>query len=165
MNESERTEVIKIVEEAVIAKTHEIADAQDNRLVFQELCATARHYGGLRFAMFTVSTTILGALLALELRPYGSPTPAALPQSFILYFRIVSLVFAFLFLLLQWRVAGLIVFYQEKAEQCGDHLKLPNESHHPIWKFVARYMMILPFFLAAIFWIWQIMKMICGWSR
>jgi hypothetical protein len=101
LTDIEKAELKTLVEEVVAnqlkaAKDQEF-DRQDCRLTYQELCSTARHYSNLRFAMFTVFTTILAALVGLELRQYASPPPvAAPPSSLVLFFRFASLVLAFL---------------------------------------------------------------------
>jgi len=174
MTENDKEEVKTIIAEAVKNQLNEerkLADdqglaRQDDRLSFQELCNTARHYSALRFAMFTVFTTILAALVGLELRPYGSPPPAVPPPtSLVLFFRIASLVLATLFGLLQWRVSGLIVFYQEEAAkfaQRPSRLGLPLQPRHPKWKYIVPITMLMPFILAVAFWVGRIVPMMCG---
>jgi hypothetical protein len=172
MNDSEKEEVKTIIAEAVkkqLDDQRELADdqelaRQDDRLSFQELSNTARHYSALRFAMFTVFTTILAALVGLELRQYGSPPPVVSPPpSLVLFFRIAALALAFLFGLLQWRVSDLIVFYQEESDKVGERsprLKLPLQPGHKKWKYIIRMTMLAPFFLALFFWAWKIITMI-----
>jgi hypothetical protein len=163
LTDNEKAEVIALVEEVVTnqlkaTKDQELA-RQDCRLSYQELCGTARHYSNLRFAMFTVFTTILAALVGLELRQYASPPPAAVPPSLVLFFRIASLTLAFLFGLAQWRVSDLIVFYQEESANIRNQLPLltlPLPTGHQDWKYLARPVMLAPFFLACIFWAWRI---------
>jgi polyferredoxin len=133
---------------------------QDSRVSFQETCNAARHYSALRFATFTVFTTILAALVGLDLRPYVSPAPAvAPPHSLVQSFRVAALALALLFGLLQWRVTDLIVFYQEKANNLAEQrsgLQLPVPPGHKIWKYVVRVTMIAPFVLAFVFWAWRL---------
>lgn len=170
MNDDDKAVVKTIVEEEIAnqlkaAKDQEL-DRQDCRLSFQELCNTARHYSALRFAMFTVFTTILAALIGLELRQYASPPPVASPpSSLVLFFRIASLALALLFGLAQWRVSDLIVFYQEESDRSKDQrpqLKLPLPTGHKVWKHIARPVMLAPFFLAFVFWAWKLMTTACG---
>lgn len=112
----------------------------------------ARHYGNLRFAMFTVFTAILGGLIAVELGGVG-PLPDG-PR--VCWFRIASVVLTTLFALAEWRVAELVVFYQEEAARFTEHfgvLRLPLPPWHFVWKWLARAVMLAPFVLAVLFWI------------
>jgi len=163
LTDDDKAVVKTLFEEAVAnqlkaAKDKEL-DRQDCRLTYQELCSTARHYSNLRFAMFTVFSTILAALVGLEVRQYASPPVAAPPSSLVLFFRIASLALAFLFGLAQWRVSDLIVFYQEESDKIKKQwplLTLPLPTGHEGWKYLVRPVMLAPFLLACIFWAWRI---------
>lgn len=123
--------------------------SEEARLKFEQICETARHYGNMRFAMFTVFTVILGSLFAVELGTFGS-LPDGLP---VVIFRIASLVLTVSFGLAEWRVAQLVVFYQEQADSFDGDLQLPLPKGHWFWKCGARMIMLTPFILAFLFWI------------
>jgi len=125
---------------------------ENSRLSFEQTCEMARYYGNLRFAMFTVFTAILGGLVAVELGEVG-PLPDG-PKVF--WFRLASVVLTSLFTLAEWRVADLVVFYQEEAARFAGQfevLRLPLPPRHFTWSWLARAIMIAPFVLAVLFWI------------
>src|SRR6266853_4028812 len=166
MDTNDEAKVAEIAKEVVDDKVEQLRDAinlgniaQVKRLSLGEICNTARHYSNLRFAMFTVFTTIMGALIGLELRQYGSLPPAlAPPRWLVMYFRFASLVLVFLFSLGQWRVSELIVQYQKKADSLSEGVPLP--TRHELWSAITPVIMLAPFLLALVFWAWTIKKMV-----
>jgi len=78
---------------------------------------TARHYGTMRFAMFTVFSAVLGALLAFAFSQGGSLFLAHAPYRVGL--GVVGLVLSVLFLLAEYRISTLVTFYQEEAFTAG----------------------------------------------
>ena len=122
------------------------------RLSFEQTCETARHYSNLRFAMFTVFTAILGGLFAVELGVVG-PIPDG---GIVIGFRIGAIILTTLFALGEWRVAMLVVFYQEEAkrfESKSAGLSLPLPESHLWYKNCATWIMLAPFIMAWLFWI------------
>jgi hypothetical protein len=121
----------------------------DEQECFKQVCETARHYGNLRFAMFTVFTAILGALLAVEMGKIGPLSQGRL----VLGFRCASILLSFLFALAELRVTKLILFYQEQADKkFRPRFRLPLPSRHAFWRFVIPAIMLAPFLLAFVYW-------------
>ncbi|MBI1904204.1 MAG: hypothetical protein HYS13_24175 [Planctomycetia bacterium] len=125
---------------------------ENARLSFEQNCDMARHYGNLRFAQFTVFSAILGGLLAVELGEIG-----AIPNGeMVRWFRIGSLFLTVLFMVGEWRVADLVVIYQEEASRFERHspsLRLALPKGHSWFKWIVRFVMLAPFALAVVLWI------------
>lgn len=114
---------------------------------------TARHYGTMRFAMFTVFSAVLGALLAFAFSQGGSLFLAHAPYRVGL--GVAGLVLSVLFLLAEYRISTLVTFYQEEAVKAG---ALPASPGHDEWKGVVLVTMLAPYALSAVFWLLAI----CG---
>lgn len=109
---------------------------------------TANHYGNMRFAMFTVFTAIVGALLAFPFSVDRNEFLLINCNRYLL--SSVGIAFSVLFGLSQHRISHLVTFYQEAAFDSGI-LKRP-ESHN-CWKTVANLTMLSPYIFSGIFWI------------
>lgn len=121
----------------------------DEQECFKQVCETARHYGNLRFAMFTVFTAILGALLAVEMGKIGPLSPGRL----VVGFRCASILLSLLFALAELRVSKLISFYQEQADKkFRPRFRLPLPGRHEFWRLVIPAIMLAPFVLSFIYW-------------
>jgi hypothetical protein len=100
--------------------------------------------------MFTVFTAVMGSLFAVELDGFG----ATLRGGPVKAFRLSALVLAFLFILAEMRIGFLLATYQEMADKSKGPLRLPLPPGHPIWKHIVRSIMLAPFVLSMIFWLW-----------
>lgn len=116
---------------------------------------TARHYGTMRFAMFTVFSAVLGALLAFAFSQGGSLFLAHAPYRVGL--GVVGLVLSVLFLLAEYRISTLVTFYQEEAFTAGALAPSPD---HDDWKGVVLVTMLAPYALSAVFWLLTIFGLI-----
>ncbi len=108
----------------------------------------ARYYGNLRFAMFTVFTAIVGALV---LMPFDKDRAALMliePQK--CFFGVSGIVLSLGFLLAEIRISQLVSFYQEASFKNNVFLE---PKGHKIWKILAPIIMVLPYLLSIIFWI------------
>lgn len=109
---------------------------------------TANHYGNMRFAMFTVFTAIVGALIAFPFSPDHQAFLQSCGSRYLLSF--VGIVFSILFGLSQHRISQLVIFYQEAAFESGA-IKKPNG--HGCWKIIATLTMLSPYILSGVFWL------------
>lgn len=116
---------------------------------------TARHYGTMRFAMFTVFSAVLGALLAFAFSQGGSLFLAHAPYRVGL--GVAGLVLSVLFLLAEYRISTLVTFYQEEAVKAG---ALPASPGHDDWKGLVLITMLAPYALSAVFWLLAILGLI-----
>ncbi|WP_304032770.1 hypothetical protein [Methyloversatilis discipulorum] len=116
---------------------------------------TARHYGTMRFAMFTVFSAVLGALLAFAFSQGGSLFLGHPPYRVGL--GVVGLLLSVLFLLAEYRISTLVTFYQEEAFAAGALAPSPD---HDNWKDVVLVTMLAPYALSAVFWLLAIFGLI-----
>ena len=108
----------------------------------------ARHYGTMRFAMFTVFSAVLGALASFGFSESGSrfvahPVP-------LLCLCIIGFTLSVLFMLAEYRVSELVVLYQDAAYQAK---ALPEPPANDFWKSVVVVTMTAPYFFSAMFWV------------
>lgn len=113
---------------------------------------TARHYGAIRFSMFTVFSTIAGALLLFPFTAGGSAflhsySPCELHARLL---GIVGLLTSALFALAEYRISRLVVFYQEQA---FDPALFPKPPGHDHWRWITPLIMLSPPLVCAIFWL------------
>ena len=109
---------------------------------------TANHYGNMRFAMFTVFTAIVGALLAFSFSPDRAEF---LKVDFHRYlFSAVGFILSLLFGLSQHRISFLVIFYQDAA---FDNKTLKKPDGHEYWKYIAGFTMLSPYIFSALFWV------------
>ncbi|WP_028311594.1 hypothetical protein [Derxia gummosa] len=120
-----------------------------------EAAQTARHYGAMRFTMFTVFTTISGALLAAPFTAGGAAFAHAGPRN-LLVLCVAGGLTSLLFGLLEWRVSQLLAHYQRRAHELG---ALPLPPGHGVWRWVALAAMLLPSLVTGAFW-WLLWR---GW--
>lgn len=109
---------------------------------------TARHYGTMRFAMFTVFSAVLGALISFAFSDPGSRFLAV--ELHRLGISIAGIVLSVLFALAEYRISVLVTIYQEAAYEMESLSKPPA---HDCWKHVVRITMVAPYFFSAIFWV------------
>ena len=110
---------------------------------------TARHYGTMRFTMFTVFTTVAAALIAVPFTQGGSLFVHA--NEFQLWVLCTAgLATSLLFGLAEYRISYLVVFYQRVAYEEG---ALPTPCGHQGWALVVGFIMLLPSLLTAAFWL------------
>jgi hypothetical protein len=110
---------------------------------------TARHYGTMRFTMFTVFTTVAAALIAVPFTPGGSQFVHA-SEFQLEVLCIAGLATSVLFGLAEARISYLVVFYQRAAYGRN---ALPEPWGHRVWSFVVGFIMLLPSILTAAFWL------------
>jgi hypothetical protein len=114
----------------------------------------ARHYGNMRFAMFTVFSAVTGALLAFPFSAAGSAfLSVAGAAHHKLFLAVAGLVLAGFFVAAEWRVSYLVTFYQEAAFNDRD---FPRPEGHSLWKGVVTATMVLPYLLSAAFWLFYL---------
>lgn len=107
----------------------------------------ANHYGNMRFAMFTVFTAILGAMVAF---PFASEHKVFMCSDSLRYlFSAVGVIFSIFFGFSQHRISYLVGYYQEKA--LTPKQLLPDD--HKKWKCIANTTMLLPFVTSFLFWL------------
>ena len=109
---------------------------------------TAKHYGNMRFAMFTVFTTITIALLHFVFSETSTRFLADPYQR--IGISVCGIVLSVLFSLAQYRISFLVVFYQKKAYRARA-LAVPDG--HGRWAYVVCLTMMFPFIAAFVFWI------------
>jgi hypothetical protein len=108
---------------------------------------TANHYGNMRFAMFTVFTAIVGALLAFPFSPDHLTFLQSNCNRYLLSF--VGFAFSVLFGFAQHRISNLVIFYQEAAFDSG---ALKKPEGHNCWKKLANLTMLSPYIFSGLFW-------------
>lgn len=119
----------------------------DSKVGKDELITIASHYGNMRFAMFTVFTAILGAMIAF---PFSKEHSEAFQSGLLRHgLSITGGVFSVFFGISQQRISNLVIYYQEKAFSQKDLLP-PN---HKRWACLASMTMLLPFIASLVFWI------------
>lgn len=109
---------------------------------------TARHYGNMRFAMFTVFTAILGALVGFVFSKAGSAFVHVCHQKHLISAAGIAL--SVMFGLAEIRISQLVTFYQEASFREG---ALPAPKHRYGWGWVVLITMLLPYALSLIFWV------------
>lgn len=110
----------------------------------QQLCETARHYGNLRFVMFSVFTTLNGAVIL-----FGFSKDTCLPHDYLVWIlRAVGVSLALCFLAGDYRLATLTHFYQK---QSAKWVPLPPSSSW--WEWLSKVIMASPYLLILIVWI------------
>jgi len=126
---------------------------EDIRAGFAEACNLARHYSTLRFVMFSVFITIIGALVAVEFdstrRPVGKPLDL---------FRVGSFCLVMSFMVSEWRIGQLVKFYQKATYEFGARngrtsLAVAMPPATAFWRIFAPVLTITPFGLAALLWV------------
>lgn len=123
-------------------------NSQDRESASSEV---ARHYGNMRFAMFTVFSAVTGALIAFPFSAAGSAfllVPDAPHHKILL--SLAGIVLSAFFTAAEWRISFLVSFYQEAAFNDRD---FPEPDGHPNWKIVVTLTMILPYLLSLAFWV------------
>jgi hypothetical protein len=108
----------------------------------------ARHYGVLRFAMFTVFVTIIGALIHLPFDKDAAVLVFLNPQKW--FIGVSGIILSIGFIAAEIRVSRLISFYQEKSFADNQQIALPED--HAYWKHLIPIIMISPFVLSIAFW-------------
>lgn len=107
----------------------------------------ARHYGNLRFAMYTVFTTIVGALLLLALDKDRGALIVANPLRCLV--SLSGIILSIGFILAEIRMSKLIIFYQKVSFE-GNELSKPYG--HDVWKYIIPGIMISPYVFSVVFW-------------
>lgn len=119
-----------------------------NPTVLSEAAQTARHYGNIRFSMFTVFTTISGALLAFPFLSGGSAFVHASPNNFAAL-CLVGAITSIFFGLSEFRISELVIFYQERADNLG---AIGLHPKHGYWKRIIMLVMLAPSIVTFLFW-------------
>jgi hypothetical protein len=109
---------------------------------------TARHYGNMRFTMFTVFTTIAGAFLAFPFTAAGSAFITVWHQKLLTCAAGVAI--SVLFGLSEYRISTLVTFYQEKAYGAASIVEPPK---HKVWHVVVMVTMLMPAVITGVFWV------------
>jgi hypothetical protein len=114
----------------------------------------ARHYGNMRFAMFTVFSAVSGGLLAF---PFSAGGSAFLDgpgnASHRLFLGLAGLALSGFFVASEWRISYLVTLYQEAAFNDSD---FPKPKGHRWWKRIILTTMLLPYALAGVFWLFYL---------
>lgn len=114
-----------------------------------DLIELVKHYGNMRFAMFTVFSAILGGLISFPFSEGGRLFFTSYPQ-----LRpplgISGLVLSLLFTFAELRIAYLLYIYQS---QLYEHSALPKPRAPLFWAFFAAATMAAPLVIAALFWL------------
>lgn len=109
---------------------------------------TARHYGNMRFAMFTVFTAILGALVGFVFSKTGAAFIHVCHQKQLVSAAGIAL--SIMFGLAEIRISQLVTFYQEASFRAG---ALPGPKHRDVWGWIVLLTMLLPYALSLTFWV------------
>lgn len=114
-----------------------------------DVTRVALHYGNMRFAMFTVFTAVIGALLAF---PFSSGGRAffAEYETLLKPYGLGALVLSVLFTLAELRISQLVQFYQGRAFGEADFPKPPG---HGLWSLVVTATMVAPYVMSTYFWL------------
>jgi hypothetical protein len=115
----------------------------------------ARHYGNMRFAMFTVFTAIVGALILIPLSKDRAALVSASPQKWLLAAAGISMSLGFL--AAELRISRLVAFYQEAA--FNRYFRRPRG--HGLWVWLVPLVMILPYVFSILFWV----LFLCGYIK
>lgn len=120
--------------------------ANDDRA---DMTKVALHYGNMRFAMFTVFTAVIGALLAF---PFSSGGRAFFVEyaPLLMPYGTCALILSVLFTLAELRISQLVQFYQGRA---FNEVDFPKPPGHGLWSFVVMLTMIAPYVMSAFFWL------------
>ncbi|OAI25082.1 MULTISPECIES: hypothetical protein [Methylomonas] len=116
---------------------------------------TARHYGNMRFAMFTVFTAILGALVGFVFSKAGSAFVHLCHQKLLV--TIAGIALSVMFGLAEIRISQLVTHYQEASFSAG---VLQPPKYRLFWGWVVLITMLLPYALSLTFWIMLAMEYI-----
>jgi hypothetical protein len=109
---------------------------------------TARHYGTMRFAMFTVFSAVLGALLSFAFSDAGARFLSI--EMYRMGLSIAAFLLCVLFALAEYRISVLVSLYQEAAYKAN---ALSEPPAHDYWKNVVLLTMVAPYLFAALFWV------------
>lgn len=110
---------------------------------------TSRHYGNMRFTMFTVFTAVVGALMAVPFTTGGSQfVHAALLHKQLLC--AAGIVAGLFFGLSEFRISRLVIFYQEAAFGLGALAQPPG---HKVWRRIVGFTMLIPSAITVAFWL------------
>jgi len=127
----------------------------DERCCFEQVCEMARHYGTMRMAWGSLFTVIVGGLLYAE----DQWRPRLEAVRLFTTFRVCCVILAVTFVIAQWRVTALMFFYHvEAARRFLPKLRLPFQTGHEVWRWVAPLVMCLPPGLAGLFWITRLLQ-------
>lgn len=106
----------------------------------------ARHYGNLRFAMFTVFTAVLGALIFLSLDKDRAALMLLEPLKSLL--SLAGVLMSVGFLLAEIRVSRLVTHYQDAAFSS----EISKPDCHKFWSWLTPAIMSLPYLFSLLFW-------------
>ncbi|MDI1260278.1 hypothetical protein [Aquabacterium sp.] len=122
---------------------------QSTELTASEVVQLVTHYGNMRFAMFTVFSAILGALISFPFSAGGQVFFRDYPQ-FRALLGISGLVLSLMFTLAEGRIACLLYVYQHDLYTRSEALK---PGWNIFWAFFASITMAAPLVLSALFWL------------
>lgn len=114
-----------------------------------DLTKVALHYGNMRFAMFTVFTAVIGALLAFPFSKGGREFLNEYP-TLLKPYGVCALILSALFILAELRISQLVLFYQNRAFNEAD---FPKPTWHGLWSLIVMVTMIAPYVMSAFFWL------------
>lgn len=135
--------------DGLIRGAHVGVGQDEDRVLYEQAQNNARHYSALRFAMFSIYSVISGALLSVDPgKAMKIPSGAGL-----FAFRVFALALVVTFGLLEWRVATLVAFYQERANELSSREKDELHEKHERWKWAIPRLMVVPFVLAGLLWL------------
>lgn len=115
----------------------------------ERLTQLVTHYGNMRFAMFTVFSGLLGALISFPFTDGGHLFLCA-HQAFQAPLSICGIVLSLLFTGAELRIASLLNAYQNLLYEAEPAFRV--DDHEP-WAVIASITMVAPFVLSALFWL------------
>ena len=121
-----------------------------------EASEIARHYGNIRFAMFTVFTAIVGGMVMIPLDHDRLKLVSTGDIRWLL--AVAGIAMSVGFAVAEFRVAYLVSFYQKKAAAFHIGTDSGKLGHQMLWGGVVVLIMILPYLCSIAFWI----TFLCG---
>lgn len=115
----------------------------------RDLITLITHYGNMRFAMFTVFSGVLGALISFPFTDGGRLFFCSYP-AFQAPLSLCGIGLSLLFTFAELRISYLLTIYQSHFY---DTSPLPRPKEHGLWAVLASITMVSPFVISALFWI------------
>lgn len=115
----------------------------------ETLVTLTTHYGNMRFAMFTVFSGLLGALISF---PFTDGGRLFFCQYHTLEapLAICGMALSLLFTFAELRISYLVTIYQNRLYDTDSEL---TPKAHLFWAFLASVTMVAPFVISGMFWL------------
>ncbi len=126
----------------------------------EQLTQLVTHYGNMRFAMFTVFSGLLGALISFPFTEGGRLFFCAYP-ALQTPLSICGIILSVMFTFAELRISYLLTIYQNRLYDAASWLR---PTAHITWAVLASLTMVTPFVISALFWLcyWMAGLMVPG---